>query len=37
MASTEILNDKLKLVFFEKDGNEFEKFVVSAYKTPFQN
>jgi hypothetical protein len=35
MASIETLNDKLKLVFFEKDGNDFEKFVVSVYKISY--
>ncbi|MDD2265851.1 hypothetical protein [Sulfuricurvum sp.] len=35
MASIETLTDKLKLSFFEKDGNEFEKFVVSAYKISY--
>lgn len=27
--------DKLKLAFYEKNGNEFEKFVVSIYKLQF--
>ncbi len=29
------INDKLKLAFYEKNANEFEKFVVSVYKLEF--
>ncbi|HHB52540.1 MAG TPA: hypothetical protein ENK75_05805 [Saprospiraceae bacterium] len=29
------IKNQLKLAFYEKDGNEFEKFVVSAYKISY--
>lgn len=32
MASLETLSSMIKLAFYEKDGNDFEKFVVGAYK-----
>jgi len=31
------LTSQLKLAFYEKDGNEFEKFVVSSYKIKYPN
>ena len=33
--STNDLMNQLKLTFYEKDGNEFEKFVVSSYKIQY--
>ena len=35
MAQLENINTQIKLAFYEKDGNEFEKFVVSTYKIQY--
>lgn len=35
MSSIETFNDKIKLAFYEKNENDFEKFVVSVYKISY--
>ena len=35
MASLLDMEEKIKLIFSEKDGNEFENFVVSLYKIKY--